>query len=448
MDQAEIEAGLAEVSVLLNAAHGRLVELVAAALASRCWEGAGILSCEQWVAWHTGGSPHRGAELVVGGGWPAARHRRGADVGGALDGPGRRRCHPHPGRRRARWRRSPARRRGLSFAGRCGTTTSGGPRGRARAGAGRPRARVRRRRSLPAAGRVGRRRGASSARPCRRRTSRVPAERGTGERGRCPRRDRAPFARGVSRRAERPSWPSSTPRSARHRAICTAGRRSRPAAAPAPVRRPGDGRRGPPRPSGEPRPFGPHRADPAATADRGARSRLPRAGLHDDAGPDPPPSPLGGRRTDRGVNLVSLCHRHHRLHHRGGLQIDGDPERPDGLVFARSPRPPPRGVGPRPRASGGGRRGWNTHEAAAAHATGPGDRHRGATQPENGCRRSGSTSPRPAPVPRRQRCLMPMPGVTGGERLPYARPGEPGGRRHRRQPRPRSGGGPAAGAAG
>ena len=32
-------------------------------------------------------------------------------------------------------------------------------------------------------------------------------------------------------------------------------------------------------------------------------------------------------------NLVALCHRHHRLHHGGGLQIDGDPERPDGLVF-------------------------------------------------------------------------------------------------------------------
>jgi hypothetical protein len=32
-------------------------------------------------------------------------------------------------------------------------------------------------------------------------------------------------------------------------------------------------------------------------------------------------------------NLVALCHRHHRLHHSGGLQIDGDPERPDGLVF-------------------------------------------------------------------------------------------------------------------
>jgi hypothetical protein len=65
MDQAEIEAGLAEVCAELNAAHGRLVDLVAAALASRCWEGAGILSCEQWVAWHTGCSPNRARELVA-----------------------------------------------------------------------------------------------------------------------------------------------------------------------------------------------------------------------------------------------------------------------------------------------------------------------------------------------------------------------------------------------
>ena len=65
MDHVEIEAGLAEVCAQLNAAHGRLVELVVAALASRCWEGAGILSCEQWVAWHTGCSPHRARELVL-----------------------------------------------------------------------------------------------------------------------------------------------------------------------------------------------------------------------------------------------------------------------------------------------------------------------------------------------------------------------------------------------
>ena len=52
-------------------------------------------------------------------------------------------------------------------------------------------------------------------------------------------------------------------------------------------------------------------------------------------------------------NLVALCHRHHRLHHGGGLQIDGDPERPDGLVFVDRFG---RGVGYRPvvvRESGG-----------------------------------------------------------------------------------------------
>jgi hypothetical protein len=44
-------------------------------------------------------------------------------------------------------------------------------------------------------------------------------------------------------------------------------------------------------------------------------------------------------------NLVALCHRHHRLHHGGGLQIGGDPERLDGLVFVDRFG---RGVGSRP----------------------------------------------------------------------------------------------------
>src|SRR5262245_60438058 len=60
----EIEAGLAEVCGELNAAHGRLVELVAQARESRCWEGAGIHSCEQWVAWQTGLSPGRARQVV------------------------------------------------------------------------------------------------------------------------------------------------------------------------------------------------------------------------------------------------------------------------------------------------------------------------------------------------------------------------------------------------
>jgi len=32
-------------------------------------------------------------------------------------------------------------------------------------------------------------------------------------------------------------------------------------------------------------------------------------------------------------NLVALCHAHHRLHHLGRLQIAGDADEPDGLVF-------------------------------------------------------------------------------------------------------------------
>ncbi len=33
------------------------------------------------------------------------------------------------------------------------------------------------------------------------------------------------------------------------------------------------------------------------------------------------------------ANLVALCPRHHRLHHRGGLGIAGDADDADGLVF-------------------------------------------------------------------------------------------------------------------
>jgi hypothetical protein len=60
----DVEAGLAEVCGELNAAHGRLVELVAQALETRCWEGAGIHSAEQWVAWQTGLSPGRAGQIV------------------------------------------------------------------------------------------------------------------------------------------------------------------------------------------------------------------------------------------------------------------------------------------------------------------------------------------------------------------------------------------------
>ena len=51
----------------------------------------------------------------------------------------------------------------------------------------------------------------------------------------------------------------------------------------------------------EPRSVHPDRADPAAAADRGARSGVSGAGVHGDPGADPPPAPLGGRRRDRAV---------------------------------------------------------------------------------------------------------------------------------------------------
>ena len=33
------------------------------------------------------------------------------------------------------------------------------------------------------------------------------------------------------------------------------------------------------------------------------------------------------------ANLVALCSRHHRQHHLGHLDIEGDADQPDGLVF-------------------------------------------------------------------------------------------------------------------
>ncbi len=64
MTEGEIVAGLAEVCGELNASHARLVALVAEALAAECWVGVGIHSCEQWVAWQTGLSPARARQVV------------------------------------------------------------------------------------------------------------------------------------------------------------------------------------------------------------------------------------------------------------------------------------------------------------------------------------------------------------------------------------------------
>ena len=63
-EAAEVERGLAAVCGELNAAHARLVALVARALRSGCWEGPGILTFEQWVAWQTALSPARARHVV------------------------------------------------------------------------------------------------------------------------------------------------------------------------------------------------------------------------------------------------------------------------------------------------------------------------------------------------------------------------------------------------
>src|SRR4051812_47187273 len=60
-----IEAEIAEVCGLLNATVGRLVDLVAKVLETGAWEGAGIRSAQQWVAWKCGVSPERARRLVA-----------------------------------------------------------------------------------------------------------------------------------------------------------------------------------------------------------------------------------------------------------------------------------------------------------------------------------------------------------------------------------------------
>jgi hypothetical protein len=60
-----LEDEIAEVCGLLNAATGRLVELIAKVLATEAWQGWGIRSAEQWVAWKCGVSPARARTLVA-----------------------------------------------------------------------------------------------------------------------------------------------------------------------------------------------------------------------------------------------------------------------------------------------------------------------------------------------------------------------------------------------
>jgi hypothetical protein len=59
-----LEAEMAEVCGILNAATGRLVGLIAQVLETESWQGWGIHSAEQWVAWKCGVSPGRARSLV------------------------------------------------------------------------------------------------------------------------------------------------------------------------------------------------------------------------------------------------------------------------------------------------------------------------------------------------------------------------------------------------
>jgi hypothetical protein len=61
----ESEARIAVVCGELNAAHARLVDLVAEVIDSRSWEGQGLRSVEHWVAWQTGLSPARASQVAA-----------------------------------------------------------------------------------------------------------------------------------------------------------------------------------------------------------------------------------------------------------------------------------------------------------------------------------------------------------------------------------------------
>jgi len=62
---AELEQEIARVCGLLNAATGRLVRLISQTLETGSWQGAGIRSASQWVAWKCGMSPARARMLVL-----------------------------------------------------------------------------------------------------------------------------------------------------------------------------------------------------------------------------------------------------------------------------------------------------------------------------------------------------------------------------------------------
>jgi hypothetical protein len=60
-----VEEEIALVCGELNAAHARLVTLIAEVLDGDLWHGDGLRSAEHWVAWKTGLSPARAAQLTA-----------------------------------------------------------------------------------------------------------------------------------------------------------------------------------------------------------------------------------------------------------------------------------------------------------------------------------------------------------------------------------------------
>jgi len=60
-----LEAEMAEACGVLHAATARLVALIARVLETKAWQGFGIRSPQQWVAWRCGVSPHRAHTLVA-----------------------------------------------------------------------------------------------------------------------------------------------------------------------------------------------------------------------------------------------------------------------------------------------------------------------------------------------------------------------------------------------
>ena len=64
-EAAELEAEIAQVCGVMNAATGRLVSLIARVLETESWPGWGIRSASHWVAWKCGLSPARARTLVL-----------------------------------------------------------------------------------------------------------------------------------------------------------------------------------------------------------------------------------------------------------------------------------------------------------------------------------------------------------------------------------------------